>query len=308
MSLETIRAFPKIFQIGTKYIDKIFNGEVEITEKIDGSAFSFGIINGELQVRSKGKVMNVDAPEKMFTLAVEYVKKLVQDKAMIAPGFIYHCEYLSKPKHNVLTYSRVPKNNLILYGVENFEEKSFTDVYEVLFVLANRLKIEVVPLLFRGKIKDKEELIKLLDTNSVLGNSKIEGLVVKNYSESILIGGQVIPVMMGKYVSEKFKEVHNKHWKKENTGKGKFETLKESYKTEARWQKAVQHLRDIGKLDNSPKDIGILMKEIESDIIQEEKEVIKDKLWNIFGDEILRYSLNGFPNWYKEQLLNGAIQ
>lgn len=49
-----ISAFPKIFAIGTKYIDSIFDNEVEITEKVDGSQFAFGKIDGEVYCRSKG--------------------------------------------------------------------------------------------------------------------------------------------------------------------------------------------------------------------------------------------------------------
>lgn len=49
------------------------------------------------------------------------------------------------------------------------------------------------------------------------------------------------------------------------------ELLYDSYRTEARWQKAVQHLRDEGKLLGEPKDIGPLMAEIWRDLVEEEK-------------------------------------
>jgi len=51
----TMQAFPKIFTIGCNYILDIFKNEVEITEKVDGSQFGFGKINGELFLRRKGK-------------------------------------------------------------------------------------------------------------------------------------------------------------------------------------------------------------------------------------------------------------
>lgn len=41
-----IKAFPKIFALGTQYTEGIFDSEVEITEKIDGSQFNFGKIEG----------------------------------------------------------------------------------------------------------------------------------------------------------------------------------------------------------------------------------------------------------------------
>jgi len=54
-----------------------------------------------------------------------------------------------------------------------------------------------------------------------LGGCKVEGVVVKNYAKQFLLGGQPMPLMMGKFVSENFKEVNQKTWKGEHTGKGK---------------------------------------------------------------------------------------
>ena len=48
-----IKAFPKIFAIGQDYIKDIFDGEVEVTEKIDGSQFVFGKLAGELYFEVK---------------------------------------------------------------------------------------------------------------------------------------------------------------------------------------------------------------------------------------------------------------
>lgn len=45
-----IRAFPKIFAIGQRYISDIFKDEVEISEKIDGSQFCFGKIGGQVHM------------------------------------------------------------------------------------------------------------------------------------------------------------------------------------------------------------------------------------------------------------------
>ena len=113
--------------------------------------------------------------------------------------------------------------------------------------------------------------------------------------------------MCGKYVNPEFKEIHQKNWKKEHTSKGKFDLLKEQYRSEARWNKAIQHLAEKGELTNTPKDIGSLLKEINIDLIDEEKENIKKELWNIFGKDILRTSVAGFPEWYKRKLLERAF-
>jgi hypothetical protein len=300
-----IKAFPKIFVIGQDYIIDIFKEEVEITEKIDGSQFDFGKINGELYFRSKGVQLYPENAEKLFLKAIEYVLS-IQDK--IPDNTVFYCEYLKTEKHNVLKYNRVPKNNLALFGISNATGTKFISKYEELKQYADLLDIEAVPMFYYGKIDSPEQLVSFLEKESILGGVKIEGVVVKNYQRQFLLGGQPIPLMMGKYVSESFKEVHRKSWGKEFTAKGKWELFKDSFRTEARWHKAIQHLRDNGELEFSPKDIGKLLKEIQKDIEEEEKENIKEFLWNEYGKDIMRRAVIGFPEFYKNFLLQRSFE
>jgi hypothetical protein len=295
-----VTAFPKIFAIGTDYIRDIFLEDVEITEKVDGSQFVFGKIKGEVSMRSKGCIQYAEKYDKMFTEAVEYVKVI---EHLIPDNTIFYCEYLQSPKHNTLCYERTPKNWLCLFGIAGIDQK-FNDKYEVLVEWANKLDIDVVPLLYRGKVSNIAELEKLLETDSYLGKSKIEGFVVKNYYRPFLLGGQPIPIMAGKYVSEAFKEVHRAGWTSENTGIGKWQTFKDSFRTEARWEKAIQHLKEKGEYTGTPRDIGKLLKEIQEDIKAEEIETIKAFLWKEFGQEVLRNACGGFPEWFKKKLMS----
>lgn len=292
-------AFPKIIHLGDKAIADIFDDEVEITEKLDGSQLGFGIVDGQLIVRSKGKEQNLDNPDKMFTLAVEYVKS-IKDK--LSEGVFYYGEYLEKPRHSTLAYDRVPRNNIALFGVSYGGE--FRS-YEYIENEANKLGVDVVPLIYKGK-SSPEHVLELVKGDSYLGGQEREGVVVKAY-KSWQWMHLVFSVMAGKYVTEKFKEVHRKDWRLNNTGKGKFEAMADQYATVPRWNKAIQHLREAGTLEASPKDIGNLIKEIRRDITEEEKENIKVQLWAIFGDDVLRNSVKGFPEWYKEQLLMGEV-
>jgi hypothetical protein len=299
-----IKAFPKIFSIGTEYIVDIFKNEVEITEKIDGSQFCFGKVDGILYCRSKGAELFLENPDKMFSKAVKYVSS-IQDK--LPDNTIFFTEYLQNPRHNILKYDRVPKNNLILFGVSDNIGTFFKKDHEELKQLADMIDIEVVPLLYSGIINNADELKSLLEKDSVLGGVKIEGVVCKNYKRPFLLGGQPIPLMMGKFVSEKFKETHREKWNKDFTARGHYQTFLESFKTEARWEKSIQHLKEKGELENSPRDIGKLLLEIKNDIEAEEKEDIKNFLWKEFKDEIMRTAIKGFPEWYKEKLLNNSF-
>ena len=63
-----IKTYPKIFAIGQSYIENIFDGDIEISEKIDGSMFAFAKINDELFFRSKGQQLFSDNCEKILRL------------------------------------------------------------------------------------------------------------------------------------------------------------------------------------------------------------------------------------------------
>lgn len=287
-----INSYPSIYAIGHKAITDIFDGEVLVEEKIDGSQFSSSRIDGNLHCKSKKVELVIDAPEKLFEKAVESAKSLD-----LRDGWIYRFEYLQKPKHNTLAYDRIPKNHLMVFDVQTGIEQYMN--YDEKKSEAERIGVECVPLLFKGVIKDFEALKELLDTDSILGGTKIEGIVVKNYEKFT----RDKKVMMGKYVSERFKEIHTKDWKTRNRSSSDIVGfLILEHRTEARWQKAIHHLRESGELEGSPRDIGRLMKEVPEDVLKECEEEIKDKLFKHFWPKIRRGLTTGLPEWYKEKL------
>lgn len=295
-----LRAFPKVFAIGTDYIRDIFSDEVEITEKVDGSQFAFGKVGGELFIRSKGAQLYVDNPEKMFSEGIDYVES-IQDK--LPEGVAFYGEYLKKPKHNTLKYDRVPRNHIILFGASTPAGDLFDPRF---YEYADILDLETVPR-HTATIGSPDELRALLEKVSVLGGASVEGVVVKNYQRKFLLGGQPMPLMSGKFVSEAFKEVHRNRWGTEEKGSSKWATFCDSFRTDARWQKAVQHLAEVGELENTPRDIGKLLKEVNLDIEGEEKEAIKEFLWNENKRDIMKSAANGLPEWYKQQLLERSF-
>lgn len=295
--MNQINSYPSVMQIGHKMIIDIFKGDVLVEEKIDGSQFSFGIIGGELVCRSKGKQQLIDAPDEMFKKAIDVIKTLD-----LHPEWMYRGEYLAKPKHNTLVYSRTPAKNIILFDVQTGVEQYMTP--EEKKVEAARLGLECVPVMYVGEVVDFEMFKSFMDRASILGGCKVEGVVIKNYNYFTAEK----KVAMGKYVSEAFKEVHEGDWKQRNPSASDIEALLvEQYKTEARWQKAIQHLRDSGQLEGTPKDIGILMREVPQDVLKECEEEIKEKLFKHFWSKISRGVTRGLPEWYKDQLAQSAF-
>jgi len=284
-----------LFSHNSQFSFGVFEDPVLVEFDVDGSRM-------ELKVRSKGSVMNPDAPEKMFAKGVEHIKSIAH---MLKPEWTYRGEYLQKPKHNALAYGRVPNGHIILFDI-NIGEEEYLD-YESKAKEAARLGLEVVPLMHDGYIRGVDDILGFLDRESVLGNQKIEGVVVKPKGYELF--GRDKKCLMGKYVSEAFKEVHNKEWKDANpTGKDILAIVGERYGTQARWSKAILHLREEGALENSPRDIGKIIKEIPEDIKKECEEELKDTLFAWAWPHIRRAVTKGLPEWYKERLLQQAFE
>lgn len=293
-------SYPKIYNLGHSALNDLFLDDVIIEEKVDGSQFSFGIFNGEIRCRSKGQQLIVDAPEALFIKAVETVKRLAP---YLKDGYTYRAEYLSKPKHNALAYDRIPKDHLIIFDISPNEEEYLP--YPAKALEAARLGLEIVPLVYQGPVINAAALINLMDTVSVLGGQKIEGVVVKNYKRF----GPDKKVLLGKHVSEAFKEVHKNDWAKSNPKQGDILTLlSEQFRSKARWNKAIQHLTEKGQLEGTPRDIPTLIKEVQSDIETEcVEEIVKQVLaWAM--PHIKRRSIAGLPEWYKEILVEKQFE
>jgi len=299
-----IGSYPKVYAIGHRHIAQIFDGPVIVEEKIDGSQFSMclSVTDGStLHLRSKGQQIVLDAPDKLFTEAVSTAQRV---QYLLSPGRTYRCEYLQKPKHNVLAYDRIPSHHLIIFDIEDVAGNPLGR--EDKEAECNRIGLECVPLLYEGEIDSFEHLQNLLDTTSVLGGQKIEGFVVKNYAHITQHDGKYL---VGKYVSERFKEFHGVDWRKRNpTQNDILEQLITAYRTPARWEKAIQHLRDAGALDGDPRDIGALIKEVRKDVDEECADEIKQRLYKYFWPKVSRALTSGLPEYYKQQLAQKAFE
>lgn len=302
--IKTFSAYPSIYSLGHKAIVELLLDPVTVEEKIDGSQFSAAITNGELQCRSKRCILDLDAPEKLFTGAVETFKQLAKS-GYLENGVVYRGESIQSPRHSTLKYSRVPKGNVVIYDISRLQDQNYIS-WDEKRIECERLGLEVVPKFFEGVLTKPSDLESFLDRESLLGGAKIEGYVIKNYFR---FGYDKKP-LMGKFVSEAFKEVHKKTWSNNNPGTNDIlENLTAMFKTEARWEKAVFHLRDAGTLLNDVKDIGPLIQEIMADVKKEEEDHIKAILFKwAWEKKVSRAITNGFPQWYKNRLLESQFK
>jgi hypothetical protein len=291
-----IKDYGKVYNNGSKYVLEVFNGFVVVQEKVDGSQFSFALVNNELVFRSRKQQMTCDHHEQMFENGVKAIEEI---KDQLNPKFIYRGEYLSKPHHNALTYGRVPNRHIILFDIEDQEIQDGYYPPEVVQKEAERLGLECVPTYYMGKC-DSQFLLQYLEKKPILGGDHIEGVVIKNYERPDDSG----KFLKAKLVRADYREVQTAEWKRANPSDNDI-TLQivNALRTEARWNKAIQHLKEEGNLLEEPKDIGNLVKAVNLDVLEEEEDRIKEILFKHYWKRISRGMTRGLPEWYKRKLM-----
>ena len=301
--MNTIPLYNKILTLGSYGTQHVFMGDVIIQEKIDGSQFSFGLNKDNVLIfRSRRAIIYPEKVEDIFMPAVKYVLSIEERiKSLFHPNTYFRTETLEKPKHNVLSYDRCPKNHMVLFDVQLPGGELITDRKQLKDV-ATQLNIDVIPELFRGSVLHSpvEFMQQLIEkTQSYLGGQLVEGAVVKNYNQIIVMEGHSYPLFI-KYVREEFKESHKKVWEKESVNK--IEKFIGSFTNSNRWEKAVMHLKEQGQIENKAKDIGKLIVEIQQDVAEECKEDIKQFFYSYYIKKIQSVSCYGLPQWYKNKL------
>lgn len=296
-------AYPKVQGLGPRVIidpDK----DYYVEEKVDGSQFSFGVRDGELLCRSKNSAIDIANPPGMFLGAVQ-TAFLLADAGSLIEGWTYRAEAMMKPKHNALTYGRTPKGHLVLFDVETERGEPVERAYKE--AIADSLGLEVVPQLYAGPLT-MGTFETLLKVESFLGGPTVEGVVIKSdVPEYVIYGGQEVRLVM-KYVSEAFKEINKANWKSENPDRrDAIALVTAQLRTQARWAKAVQHLRDEGRLTGTARDIGPLINEIQDDIFRHDADEVAALLLTAFMPILKKTAAHGFAEWYKERLLAEAM-
>lgn len=195
-----------------------------------------------------------------------------------------------------MAYDAVPEGHLLVFDIER-QENDFLS-YDEKAQEAESVGLACSPR-FDAAPDDMEALEALLSTESCLGGTTIEGVVIKNYGRF----GKDKKILAGKYVSERFKETHKTEWKAQNPAAGDVvESIIRAHRTDARWEKAVQHLRDRGELEGADRDIGKLIKEVQRDIEEECREAIAESLVRWAMPKVKRGVSGGVAEWYKRRL------
>lgn len=278
-----------------------------LTEKIDGSQFSWGLIDGTLHFRSRGGMIDASNPPGMFKPCIEHLQSISLN--CFEEGCVYRGEAVTKAKHNSLTYSRSATGGIVLFHIDSPPGTSTpslrTTSYSMRLDYVNPTVLMVADGLSAPETKEfllqkvKEYLNEL---NPLLGGAMAEGVVVKPTPSAYALDKKEV---WAKLVRPEFQEVHRREWKSPLIGGSAEERLVKELTTTQRWLKAVQHLREAGSLLEEPKDIGPLIHEVQEDIRRECLPYITEVLTKEFFRKHGKTFTRGLPEWYKSLLQKG---
>ncbi len=313
---ETITRYPSVDHLRTGN-SKLYNSDFPgrennykwfIQEKIDGSQLTMQNIGGDLKFFCRGKAVNgynaaFGKSIEMLSFVHEYGNETFSDK------HIYHGESVCTCRHNAVNYNRTPRHYFICYDIFNVAEKRYLNLQEM-ETECKRIHIEMVPTLYvnddpnvdpykvAGELVEKIEDGKL---DSILGGTP-EGVVIKHH-ELFNSKGKIVSTKH-KLVSEKFKEnrLQKMGEKKLKSPEDFIVELGRDFATEARFQKAYQHLSEESKLTGeSGKDYPLLLAELNADFDKEYKNLIMRYLWSEFSPIIKKEARGGFTEWVEKK-------
>ena len=152
---------------GISFIQNLFSNSVYITEKIDGSRFSFKKEDGELVFFKRNAKTPINMIDRtivsFYEPAISHIESL--KLSSIPNGMHFGFEYFANSTPGSIVYDKLPKNGLILTDVAN-GGTSNTNIDD-LIKYSKTLKTDPPPVIFNGKLsaKQKEQLVDFLTTD-----------------------------------------------------------------------------------------------------------------------------------------------
>lgn len=246
-----------------------------IEEKVDGGNFSFWREDDGIHFGSRNRDLTIENDTKMFAghqkQLREHLAQLEEEGIKINPDYIYYGEMMAT---HTIHYTKAPF--IIGFDIrlkhaanqEGFGMFLGRDAREQEF---NRLKLENVPVVWRGTVKELKELnIRDLIPKSKYYDGYAEGIVIKNLCRKHPYENHQL---YAKLVRDEFKEDNKAVFGNVRNKTSDTSRIILEFCTDARIRKAVLHF-----LDNGDKLELKLMAKVPHYVI---KDVMKEEILTI---------------------------
>jgi hypothetical protein len=179
-----------IFKKTPEEVEKLFDTEIEVTEKLDGSRISVEIREGATKIFKKNDSSPITSIDRIlsryYEKAVSHFENFTPEKFKTIPeNWRFGFEYFPTLRPVSIAYDRMPLNHLVLTDISVRDGKGrVTEVITdkpTLDEWAEILEVEGPPLIFKGRLspQQKESILEFL-------NSSKEDLFKKFKTESFM--------------------------------------------------------------------------------------------------------------------------
>ena len=196
LKLDGMPAFEK-FMLDDTSFKLLLNGNVNVTEKMDGS--NSGIFKTkEGQIFLQKRRGNIDKSHHQYKFFenwgyqnIEKLKKLPNN--IVVYGELMRCVHSIK-------YTKLP-DWFLVFDIYDLESEEYLDWNEVKRIVEG-VGLKTVPLIYEGEV-DRKKILSLIPSKSAFGDMA-EGIVIKNYDSQLR--GKVVKSEFIKIIDE------GKHW------------------------------------------------------------------------------------------------
>ena len=140
-------------------LNSLFSGEISVIEDIQGSKIWVNWNGKEFTIKTKSissePINLIDlAMQNYYNPAINYFNSLdPRVKSLLNRKWWFCFEYFPDEQPANIQYSRVPKNNLVLTAINKSGKYEF--FLEELDEYARLFDVEIIPVIFQGKLTDK---------------------------------------------------------------------------------------------------------------------------------------------------------
>lgn len=274
----TFKKYPDIRRLGDEdNKDILLFGEDTILaeEKIDGGQGSFWQEEDGIHFGSRNRDLTLENDTKMFAgFQTQLREHLVNLKEVVNPNYLYYFEWMAK---HTISYTKAPfiiGYDIRIRHANNSEGMGLFIGREAREQEFNRLKIENVPLIWRGTVNELKKLeIRELIPKSKYYDGMAEGIVLKNYCRKHPHENHQL---YAKLVRDEFREDNKAVFGNVRNKNSDSSKIVEEFCTDARIRKAVLHFIDNGEM----LELKLMSKVpiyVIKDILKEEFSTIFDK-------------------------------
>jgi hypothetical protein len=191
-----------------EFIKLISKEEIIVYEDVQASKIWVNYVNDNWQIRPKSVNNNpinlIDlAMQKYYKYAYAYLLSLPNEVTDLLRPNIYFCfEYFPDEQPANIKYERIPKNHLILTCICKYKNK-YSYNFEELNTYADLFNVETLPVIYQGKLNDKQ----VQAINLFLHTSKEDlDIFFKDSNFSEFFYKMLNPNVKNSYLNDKFQE------------------------------------------------------------------------------------------------------